>query len=115
MFESLCFVWPLCAVLCALYYEQFIIHNSILMSDHISREEFRKALWKLRTGGTFSNHEIDEVENVFRGDMHEGGSSAGISKEELKQGLHYLKHHPENHHLSPHEINKLEEAMRHYL
>ena len=85
------------------------------MSDRISREEFRKALYKLRVGGSFSNHEIDEVENVFRGDMNESGSSAGISKDELKTGLHYLKHHPENHHLSHDEIKKLEDVMRHYL
>lgn len=85
------------------------------MSDRISREEFRKSLFKLRTSGSFSNHEIDEVENVFRGDMHESGSSAGISKDEMKAGLHYLKHHPENHHLSHDEIKKLEETMRRYL
>ncbi|HBV00848.1 MAG TPA: hypothetical protein DEF00_00440 [Candidatus Taylorbacteria bacterium] len=84
------------------------------MSDKISREEFKKALWKLRGDG-FSNHEVDEVENVFRGDMREGGSSAGMSKDEMKQGLHYLRHHPENHHLSHDEINKLEEHLKHYL
>jgi len=80
----------------------------------ISREEFRKVLWKLRGRG-FSNIEMDEVENVFRGDMHEGGESSGISKEELKKGIQYLKHHPENHHLSSEEIEKLEETMKHYL
>ena len=84
------------------------------MSDKISREEFRKVLWKLRENG-FSNHERDEVENVFRGDMREGGSSAGMSKDEMKQGLHYLRHHPENHHLSHDEINKLEGHLKHYL
>ena len=83
--------------------------------SRISREEFRKVLYKLRSSGTFSNHEIDEIENVFRGDMHESGPSAGISKEEMKTGLEYLKRHPENHHLSHEEIGKLEEAMRHYL
>ena len=36
------------------------------MSDRISKDEFRKTLYKLRTGSGFSNHEIDEVENVFR-------------------------------------------------
>ncbi len=83
--------------------------------SHISRDEFRKALYKLRTSGAFSNHEIDEVENVFYGSLHESGLSAGISPEELQKGIHYLKHHPENHHLSPHEIGKLEETLRHYL
>ena len=85
------------------------------MSDRISKDEFRKTLYKLRTGGSFSNHEIDEVENVFRGDLRESGGSAGISKEEMKRGLHYLRHHPENHHLSHDEISKLEENLKHYL
>jgi len=85
------------------------------MSDRISKDEFRKTLYKLRTSDGFSNHEINEVENVFRGDMRESGSSAGMSKEEMKQGLHYLRHHPENHHLSHDEINKLEGHLKHYL
>ncbi len=83
--------------------------------SHISRDEFRKALYKLKSGGSFSNHEIDEVENIFYSSLHESGPSAGISSEELKKGIHYLKHHPENHHLSHDEITKLEEVMRHYL
>lgn len=83
--------------------------------SHISRHEFRKVLYKLRTGGSFSNHELDEVENVFYGSLHESGASAGISSHEVEKGLSYLKRHPENHHLSPHEIGKLEEAMKHYL
>ena len=83
--------------------------------SHISREEFRKAIYKLRVSGTFSNHEIDEVENVFYGSLHETGASAGISPDELKKGIHYLTHHPENHHLSHDEIGKLEETLLHYL
>lgn len=83
--------------------------------SRVSREEFKKALWKLRASGRFSNHEIDEVENVFYGSLHESGPSAGISSEELKKGIHYLKHHPENHHLSREEIEQLEETLRRYL
>ncbi len=83
--------------------------------SHISRDEFRKALYKLRVNGSFSNHEIDEVENIFYSSLHESGPSAGISSEELKKSIHYLKHHPENHHLSHDEIGKLEEILRHYL
>lgn len=84
-------------------------------SGKISREEFKKALWKLRESGMFSNHEIDEVENVFRGDLSESGSSAGISKEEMKKGIEYLKKNHGNHHLSSEEISKLEEILRRYL
>lgn len=83
--------------------------------SHISRDEFRKVLYKLRISGSFSNQEIDEVENVFYGSLHESGFSAGISSDEVSKGIHYLKHHPENHHLSPHEISKLEEVLKHYL
>ena len=83
-------------------------------SDKISRKEFRRVLYKLRAKG-FSNHERDEVENVFYSSLHESGSSAGISSNELKKGIHYLKHHPENHHLSHEEIDRLEEVLRHYL
>lgn len=83
--------------------------------SHISRDEFRKALYKLKASGSFSNHEIDEVENIFYASLHESGPSAGISKEELDKGIHYLKRHPENHHLSHDEIGKLEEILRSYL
>ena len=83
--------------------------------SHISRDEFRKVMYKLRMSGSFSNHEIDEVENVFYGSLHESGASAGISPDELRKGIDYLKQHPENHHLSHDEIHELEEVMRHYL
>ena len=84
-------------------------------SGRFSREEFRKARYKLRADGSFSNHELDEIENVFRGDLHESGSSAGISAEEMKKGIDYLKRHPENHHLSHEEIEKLEQTLKRYL
>ncbi len=83
--------------------------------SHISRDEFRKAIYKLKASGSFSNHEIDEVENIFYSSLHESGPSAGISSEELKKGIHYLKHHPENHHLSHDEIGKIEETLKSYL
>lgn len=85
------------------------------MSDRISHDEFRKTLFKLREGGSFSHQELDEVKNVFHGDLSESGSSAGISGDELKRGLHYLRHHPEEHHLSHEEIKKLEKNLKHYL
>ncbi|MDO8482953.1 MAG: hypothetical protein Q7S86_04010 [bacterium] len=83
-------------------------------SDRVSRKEFKKALYKLRTHG-FSHDEIDQIENVFRGDLHESGSSQGISKEEIKKGISWLKDHSGNHHLSSEQLDKLESALRHYL
>ena len=82
---------------------------------HISRDEFRKVVYKLKQSGSFSNHEIDEIENVFYGSLHESGASAGISSHEVEKGISYLKRHPENHHLSRVEINKLKEVLHHYL
>jgi len=83
--------------------------------SRIDRLEFKKALYKLRMSGSFSSQEIDEVENIFYGSLHESGPSAGISSSELEKGISYLKRHPENHHLSSHEIEKLEETMKRYL
>ncbi len=83
-------------------------------SDRVSYKEFKKALYQLRTHG-FSHVEINEIENVFRGDLYESGSSAGISKDELNKGISWLKDHPDNHHLSRDRISKLEEVLRHYL
>lgn len=87
-----------------------------LFGDHerVSRKEFKRALWKLHEKG-FSNEQIDTVENLFHGDLHESGSSAGISKSEIKERVLYLKSHPENHHLHREQIDKLEEVLRHYL
>ena len=84
------------------------------MSDRVSSKEFKKAIYKLRTQG-FSHLEVDEVENVFRGDLHESGSSQGISKEEIKKGISWLKDHGGNHHLSSEQLDKVESALRHYL
>ena len=81
---------------------------------HVSSKEFRKALWKLHEKG-FAQLEIDEIENVFRGDLEESGESAGISKEEISKGISWMKEHPHNHHLSSEQIGKLEEALRRYL
>ena len=83
-------------------------------SDRVSHKEFQKALFKLRAHG-FSHVEIGEVENAFRGDLNESGPSAGISKEEVRKGISWLKDHPENHHFSHERLAKLEEVLRHYL
>ena len=82
--------------------------------DRVSRKEFKKAIYKLRTHG-FSHLEVDEVENVFRGDLHESGSSQGISKEEIKKGISWLKDHTGNHHFSHDQLARLEDTLRHYL
>lgn len=83
-------------------------------NKRVDHKEFKRALWKLRAHG-FSHLEIEEIENIFRGDLSESGSSAGISSEELSKGIHWLKDHRDNHHLSSEQIQKLEEKLQHYL
>ena len=80
----------------------------------ITHEEFRRALSHLREHG-FAEGQMHEIENLFYADLNEGGSGAGISADELKKEIHYLKEHPERHHLSGEQIGKLEEALKHYL
>jgi len=83
-------------------------------NKRVDHKEFKKALWKLHEHG-FSHLQIEEVENIFRGDLDESGASAGLSPEELSKGIHWLKEHRENHHLSGEQIVKLEEVLGHYL
>ena len=87
-----------------------------LFGDHerVSREEFKRALWKLHDKG-FSHEEVSEVESTFRGDLYEGGASAGISKEEIKKGIMWLKDHHGGLSLSSEHISKVEEVLKHYL
>ncbi|MEK7574828.1 MAG: hypothetical protein AAB511_01195 [Patescibacteria group bacterium] len=83
-------------------------------NDKVTYKEFRKVIFRLKESG-FSETEREEVASAFRGDLHESSSGAGISKEEMKKGLHWLKEHPGHHHLSPDQLVKLEETLRRYL
>ena len=83
--------------------------------DHISHHELDKALYHLKEHEGFSDHHIDKVKQIFRGDMEESGVSKGISSHELKKGIEWLKDHPNEHHLSSDHIEKLEEKLRHHL
>ena len=84
-------------------------------SDHITHHEFKKALYHLKEKEGFSEHQLGQIKETFRGDLDEEGSGSGISKEELRKGIHWLKEHLGSHHLSQHNIDTLEEVLRHYL
>jgi len=83
-------------------------------SDKITHHEFKRALFHLKEKG-FSESQIEQVESVFRGDLDEEGSGSGISKDELKNGVEWLKEHPDNHHLDSHQIETVEQILKKYL
>ena len=80
----------------------------------VSHVEFKKALWKLKDHG-FSHADIDRVQNVFHGDLHESGVGAGISKHEMEKGLEWLRGHHDIHNFSPHHVDKIEHVLGQYL
>jgi hypothetical protein len=82
--------------------------------DKITHHEFRKALFHLKEKG-FSETQIEQVVSTFRGDLDEEGSGSGISKEELRNGINWLKEHREGHHLDTHQIEIVEEVLKKYL
>ncbi len=84
-------------------------------SSRVSHHEFNKALYHLKEKEGFSEHQLEQVKQTFRGDLDEQGSGSGISKEELKKGIHWLKENPSQHHLSTDHIEKLESALGHHL
>lgn len=80
----------------------------------ITRHEFRRALSHLREKG-FADSQINEIKEIFRGDLDEARAVDGISDEDLTKAIHWLREHPFNHHFTPHNIQALDEVMRHYL
>ncbi len=84
-------------------------------NERISHHELNKALYHLKEKEGFSDHQLGQIKETFRGDIDEKGSGSGISKDELKKGINWLKEHPGQHHLSSDHIEKLETALRHHL
>ncbi len=84
-------------------------------SDRISHHEFKQALYHLKEKESFSEQQLEKIRETFHGDLDEEGSGSGISSEELKKGIHWLKEHPGSHHLSEHNIETVEEVLQHYL
>ena len=83
-------------------------------SDKITHHEFKRALFHLNEKG-FTESEREEVESAFRGDLDEEGPGSGISKDELKNGIAWLKDHPNSHHLDSHQVETVEELLKKYL
>lgn len=81
----------------------------------ISIEDFKKARWHLVSDYGFSEDEAHKLKDIFRSDAYESGSSAGISKRELRHGIEWLKAHPDEHPFSPDQIHKIKKVLGRYL
>lgn len=81
------------------------------MGDKISKKEFQEAREILSSKG-FSRLKRDKVSQIFRGDLQEGGSQAGIDKKELEQGLEWMRKNPGAHGMSKETIGKIEEVLK---
>ena len=84
-------------------------------SHHVSHHELDKDLYHLKEKEGFSDHQIHQIKQAFRGDMEEAGAGKGISHDELRKGIEWFKDHQGEHHLSSEHITKLEERLgRHF-
>jgi hypothetical protein len=60
----------------------------------------------------FTTKELDEVEEIFRGDMDEKRDiDKGIDTDELVKGIEYMRGHMNLHHISLQKIDALEVEM----
>ena len=81
----------------------------------ISKREFDRACYHLRFDHGFSSEQIIRLEEIFRGDLYESGDATGISREELKKGIAWLKTNTDKHHFSAHQIERIESTLKKYL
>jgi len=77
--------------------------------------EWKKIRANLFDAHDFTTKELNEVEEIFRGDMYEEKEKDnGIDSEELIKGIQYMRDHINLHHISLEKINALEvEMMKH--
>lgn len=81
----------------------------------ITKEEFKRALWHLMQDHGFSHEQLRHIEEIFRGDISEEGSSAGISDHELKRAVQWMHEHPGRHPFSHEQKATIEKVLRRYL
>lgn len=78
----------------------------------VSENEFDDLQSELRSKG-FSSHEREEVEKIFRGDLHESGTYEwGIDAEEIEKALTWMRENIRNHRIPLKKIDILEEAIK---
>jgi len=78
----------------------------------VSPLEWKKIRNNLYSIYHFTTKELDEVEEIFRGDMNEEREKEkGIDADELIKGIEYMKTHMSLHRISQQKIDALEKEM----
>lgn len=84
----------------------------------VTKDEFIKVRSELVSHG-FTTKELNELEEIFRGDMYEEREmDAGIDEFEIDNAISWMRNHTDIHHMSPEKINiietKLKERLKRY-
>ncbi|MFC1751589.1 hypothetical protein ACFLY5_00385 [Patescibacteria group bacterium] len=82
-----------------------------MAKPNVSKNEFRKVRSALASKG-YSKTERNDLEAVFRGDLAETGFQSGITSDELKKGVKWLKENKSKHSLSDNEIAEAERLLK---
>ena len=80
----------------------------------VSGGEFHKVKVYL-FGKGFSSRELTQLEGYFHGDLHEGGSNAGISESDAERPLNWLREHRHHHTFNDGQIDLIDHAFKKYL
>lgn len=85
-----------------------------LSGKTVNKDEFRVIKSRLKNK-SFSDRDIETVEQIFVGDMLEGGSNQNIDKKEFQRVLKWLEENKSKHDLSSDQIEELKEEFSKYL
>ena len=78
----------------------------------VTKREMKEVRTHLYNEG-FNRREIDEVEKVFRGDMHDQQAiNKGIDTVEVEGGIKWMRENKSKHNLSDNRINEIEETLK---
>ena len=81
----------------------------------VSNGEFDDLMSDLHSQG-FTKSEREEVEKIFRGDLHESSTSErGIDSVEIENALKWIRANMSNHDIPTKKVDILEEALKDYL
>ncbi len=85
---------------------------SFFFPNHkVSKQEFDEVKSSLSSKG-FSREKIDEVIQIFHGDMAEAGDYEGVDAKEVTQELLWLRSNIGKHRLTEKDITVLEEVLK---
>jgi len=79
----------------------------------VTVEEYKRIIQNVYS--KLDTHERNEIEQLFRADLHEGGEEAGISQVEFDAAMDWLKANKSKHVLEESDIALLEKYFTEHL